>query len=81
MGPSVVIMILLQLFNWFSKKTIGLVYGLIYFFKYCGYYICVNNDNVGAGYIGSGVAILVFAIVDWVTFCFYPMQAGFFVEV
>jgi hypothetical protein len=74
-------MIVLQLFNWFSKKTIVLVYGFLFFFKYCGYYICNVNENIGAGYIGSGVSILVFAVVDWVTFRFYPMQAGIFVGV
>ena len=83
-GPSIYIIILLQLFNWFDKHMIAITFGLLQISKSCGYITWVftmNAESENIRLIICSSCLLIFAVVDYFTFLFYPLMADIFIDV
>jgi len=81
--PSIFMIIWLQLFNWFSKKQVAVIFGLLSIVKALANYSMTYLSASTANYrflVGGGLMFL-FTFVDGKLFKFYPLEAGIFIDV
>lgn len=82
-GPAVSVLIYLQMFNWFSKKTAPLVLGFLYAVKAVGYIVSIWIAWAGLLWQKFAVCAGLFTmttIADIVWYKYYPMEVGIFVN-
>ena len=82
--PIINLLILMQLFNWVSKKYIALLYGFIYALN-AGLNILKHNSienepKSWSLYIAASGVMVSFAILDHYKYKFYPIEAGIFID-
>lgn len=77
-------LIQIQLFNWISKHQIALTYGIfaacLSMTKILKLWIGLN-DNLWYLYLVTAFLLVVFCVIDWFWFKFYPLEAGIFIDV
>lgn len=82
-GPAITLLIYLQLFNWFSKKAVTVVFGYLYALKAVAYLAAIWLADLGIiwqKFAGCAALMMLAAILDIVWFKYYPMEAGIFVD-
>ena len=83
-GPCVVITLTLQLFTWFSKRHVAIIFSLYYVAKACGHIVWIqllSTDMVGVKYFVAGTVLALLGIADFWLFIYYPLEADIFVGV
>ena len=85
-APSIILIIQLQLFNWFSKKKIAVVYGVYSFVQSLAYVPTIVFEDASIyrswyRYIGGGFIMYIFVAIDWRWFKFFPLEADVFIDV
>ena len=81
--PSIIIFVWLQLFNWFSKQKIIIVFATIQIVQAIANILqmTLHNEYLAEKYLTAGLLMFVFALVDYKWFKFYPLEAGIFIDV
>jgi hypothetical protein len=83
LGPAISILIYLQMFNWFSKKAVTVVFGYLYALKAVAYLTAIwlaEKKIIWEKFAGSAALMMLATILDIVWFKYYPMEAGIFVD-
>ena len=85
-APSIILVIQLQLFNWFSKKKIAVVYGIYSFVQTLAYIptILIKDEQtyqVWYKYVAGGLVLYLYVAIDWRWFKFFPLEADVFIDV
>jgi hypothetical protein len=73
---------MLQLFNWFSKRTFAVVFGLLFSCKVFGSILYDYLSDTKLYWLAIAVCSLVLflcTILDWLYFKYYPLEAGIFI--
>jgi hypothetical protein len=85
--PAVFLIIYIQLFNWFSKKQIAIVYGLMSCFQAfasmttASFQFYYDDKWLNYRELFAGAVLLLIAFIEWRFFKFYPLEAGIFIDV
>ena len=77
-------MVSLQLYNWFDKVSIALIFGALQVIKTCGYVTWLEfaGSEAAFGKLAiCGVFMILIGIVDLCTFIFYPLETDIFIDV
>jgi hypothetical protein len=71
-------------YNWFDKVWIAMVFGALQLFKTAGYMTWLEFSQTELTFLKTGacgVAMIIFGVIDYCTFIFYPLEADIFIEV
>ena len=79
---GVVIILFIQIYNWFPLKTLPWVMALLWSIEHTGYVIWINIDIKydGIKYFVVAFFYFCFAVFDGFYFMYHPSQVNIFVE-
>jgi hypothetical protein len=71
------------MFNWFSKKQIAVIYGMLYSLEALANISMtfMTQEMSAYFYLVGGALMFFFSLIDWNYFKFYPIEAGIFIDV